>query len=87
MKSMKDFAAQQLSKKQMNKVNGGASCSGGKWAYSCSLYRNGRNMGSSGYVCGYTAWDAMNAANRELAYTGLHCCRMQAGMTNVFLMR
>ena len=72
MKTMKDFAAQQLTKKQMSKVNGGADCSGGKWAYSCTLYRNVKNMGSSGYVCGYTAWDAIIAANQELAYAGLH---------------
>ena len=71
MKTMKDFAAQQLTKKQMSKVNGGSDCSGGKWAYSCTLYRNGKNMGSSGYVCGYTAWDAIIAANQELAYAGL----------------
>lgn len=71
MKTMQNFAAQQLSKKQMNKVKGGSICSGGRWAYSCTLHINGRNTGSSGSACGYTAWDAKNAADRQLAYAGL----------------
>ena len=68
MKTMKDFAAQQLSKKQMNQVRGGANssnlCNPGERLYTCTMYINGEKTSSTGSVCGYSA---ANAENRALA--------------------
>ena len=52
MKTMKDFAAQQHSKRQMNEVKGGASgCMSGQKRYGCVTTINDLGVGEVAYVC------------------------------------
>lgn len=67
MKSMKNFAAQQLTKKQMDDVKGGTSCPEGQHAYNCVLTLGYLGHGTTGIVCGTSKEDAERQANAILA--------------------
>lgn len=67
MKTMKDFAAQQLSKNQMSEVKGGTSCPEGQHAYNCVLTLGYLGQDTTGIVCGTSKEDAERQANAILA--------------------
>lgn len=69
MKNLNKFAAQQLSKNQMNNVRGGAyaTCPSGQHVYHCVLQLDGLGVGSTGVICGTSVADAESQANALLA--------------------
>ncbi|MBR5491544.1 MAG: hypothetical protein IKV77_00265 [Alistipes sp.] len=69
MKNLNKFAAQQLSKNQMNDVRGGAyaSCPNGQQAFYCVLTLDGLGADTTGIVCGTSVADAERQANALLA--------------------
>ncbi len=68
MKNLNKFAAQQLSKNQMNNVNGGtsSSCPTGQQIYSCILMLGGVGVGTTAVICGTSKEDAEMQANTTL---------------------
>ena len=61
MKSMKNFAAQQLTKKQMNEVKGGSLCPSGQNEYVCTAtYSSGAK--TSGRLCAASQAEARTEA-------------------------
>lgn len=68
MKNFQQFAAQRLTKRQMNDIRGGAEphaeCLLGEQLYTCTLYIDGVATKSTGVVCAYSD---KNAENRALA--------------------
>lgn len=68
MTNLQKFAAQQLSKKEMNKITGGDSpCPQGEQAYNCVLTIGYVGHGTAGIVCGTSRKDAEAKANALLA--------------------
>ena len=71
MKTMKDFAAQQLSKKQMNQVLGGTV------AVACSIYdQNGKLIPVQKVVRAETLQEARNTMSQEIGNNNARFCRV-----------
>ena len=69
MKTMKDFAAQQLSTWQMNEVKGANGCKPGQKRYSCVTTINDLGVDEVAYVCAESKEQAEQMAMQLL--TGL----------------
>ena len=72
MTNLNKFAAQQLTKKQMNNIKGGsASCAPGLHAYNCVLAIDGIGHGEVGHVCAEDVNKAKEMADDALRSAGL----------------
>lgn len=72
MTNLQKFAAQQLSKSQMNSIKGGsASCPPGLHAYNCVLTIGGVGQSEVGHVCAENLAQAHQLADAELERAGL----------------
>lgn len=65
MKTMKNFAVQQLSKKEMNDVKGGRLCGPFQYEFSCTFHLHGGGS-VSGRVCASDGFSAVIKGGLEI---------------------